>query len=226
MRADREEIARTRAATLEGKLTRVSIVVPAAARISGLEVQRDGAVVREGQWGVAVAVDPGAHEVSVTAPGKKSWRAKVEASGAGKVVQVEVPSLEDAPPGATPAEPTKPAPARSESTPAARPVERRGGSPIVPLVLGGAGVVAIGIGSFFGVRALSLNSDSNANCDGNRCDATGFATREDARSAATWSTVLVGAGAALLVGAVVVWIVSPSATKSARFVPRGAGFAF
>ena len=59
--ADREQLARDEAAALETKLTKLVIEVsPEVARVPGVEVKRDGAVVPSGLWGVAAPVDPAA----------------------------------------------------------------------------------------------------------------------------------------------------------------------
>ncbi|MEO5725801.1 MAG: hypothetical protein ABI134_29835 [Byssovorax sp.] len=72
-RADRATVSVARAAALEPRLTRILILVAPSARVPGLIVRRDGAVVEEALWGRGVAVDPGDHLISATAPGKKSW---------------------------------------------------------------------------------------------------------------------------------------------------------
>jgi serine/threonine-protein kinase len=85
---------------------------------------------------------------------------------------------------------------------------------VAALIVGGAGVVAVGVGGVFGLEAISKNSDSKANgCNGNVCNAAGFATRHDAQTDATISDVLMGVGAAALVGGVVLWIIAPSSIE-------------
>jgi hypothetical protein len=56
--ADRARAAADRAAALKPRLSTLVIAVPEALRgVAGLEVKRDGAVVTQAQWGVAVPVD-------------------------------------------------------------------------------------------------------------------------------------------------------------------------
>lgn len=85
---------------------------------------------------------------------------------------------------------------------------------IVGVVVGGAGVVALGMGTVFGLNALSKNSDSNMNghCDSSGCDVTGRQLRNDALSAATASTVAIVAGAALIMGGAVLWFTARAPT--------------
>jgi hypothetical protein len=69
----------------------------------------------------------------------------------------------------------------------------------------GAGVVSIGVGTVFGIRAMSLRDDIGARCAGSACTGDGLAIRDDAQRSATVSTVSFAAGAvALGVGA---WLV-------------------
>src|SRR5580698_1944581 len=80
---EREHVARGRATALEPKLTQLVIEVPATVRVAGLVVKRDGEVVREGQWGAQVAVDPGKHTIEASAPGKTTWTSSQDVQGAG-----------------------------------------------------------------------------------------------------------------------------------------------
>lgn len=81
--------------------------------------------------------------------------------------------------------------------------------PVLPIGLGGVGVIALGIGTVFGLNAISKNSDSNANghCDTTGCDPYGKGLRNDARSDATVSTIafVLGLGA-VAAGGVVLYL--------------------
>lgn len=107
-RADRETAARDRAAALLAKLARFTLrVAPPAA--AGLEVKLDGAAMGAPTWGSALPIDPGEHEVTASAPGKRAWTTKVRVEKDGASATVDVPALADEP-VATPA-PVAPAPA-------------------------------------------------------------------------------------------------------------------
>src|SRR5512132_2297148 len=90
-REDRAAVSIARAAALEPRLTKISILVAPSARVPGLIVRRDGAVVDEALWGRGVAVDPGDHLISASAPGKKSWEAQQQARSG--LVEVTIPML-------------------------------------------------------------------------------------------------------------------------------------
>jgi hypothetical protein len=90
------------------------------------------------------------------------------------------------------------------------------GRRIAGIVTLGAGVVAMGVG---GVVALMARSDYNtafdAHCDAQRtCDDEGYEATHDARSRANLATIVVGAGAAVAVTGLVVWLTAPSGTRA------------
>src|ERR1700690_2394161 len=92
----REKVAHDRADALEERLSRLTIVVPTVAAISGVDVRRDGEPIAPMLWGTAVPVDPGVHAIAVRAPGKKEWSTVITVPTDPKTVQVIVPVLDDA----------------------------------------------------------------------------------------------------------------------------------
>ncbi|MGZ3421224.1 MAG: hypothetical protein ACXVEE_25335 [Polyangiales bacterium] len=193
----REKVAREAAKKLEPKLARLTIELEPEADVPGLEVKRNGAVVGAGQLGVAVAVDPGSYTVEAAAPDRKPWETKVAVTDAGKIV-VRVPKLALVP---------KPPP-----PPPPPPPEKPGLGPtrILAIGLAGAGVIGLGLGTYFGARALTLNSDSQSHCNGNLCDPEGFEKRLDARRAGSTSTVAIIAGAVGVGIGAALWFTAPS----------------
>jgi hypothetical protein len=137
-RDDRAALSSARAAALEPRLTRLLIVVAPSAKTPGLIVRRDGAVVDETQWGRGVAVDPGPHVISASAPGKRPWEQSQSARSG--TVEVTVPGLDPvdaaassgAPSGPVVATPEEPSGPHRSLTPG--------------LVLGGAAFVGIASG--------------------------------------------------------------------------------
>lgn len=235
-RTDRERAAEQHIATLAAKLTRLDVVVPEGVRtVSGLRVTRDGEDLPAPIWGTPIPVDPGRHTVRVTAPRMKPWETVVETAGEAATATVTVPPLEpdpDAPvPNATPAPiptmtttptpPEPPPPAESEHA-------TGGGQRTVALILGGAGVVALGLGTYFGVTALSKKSSEDAagECPGGSsggCTSAGVTTSQDAFHDGNIATVALGVGAAAVLGGAVVWLTAPSATASVRLAPTVVG---
>jgi hypothetical protein len=104
--------------------------------------------------------------------------------------------------------------AATPATPAHGGEDGESGSSVrtVGWVVAGAGVVGLGVGTFFGIKAIGSTGD--ANCDEkNTCEKGPLA---DARSAATVSTIGFIAGGVLLAGGVSLILLAPSRSKSGR----------
>jgi hypothetical protein len=220
---DREKVARERAAALVPRLSKITITMGDSASVPELEIKRDGAVVGRALWGTAIPVDPGAHLVEATAPGKKPWLTTAKVEGDRADVVISIPSLESAPP----ADHTSPS---SSSTGAVGAEVTSGGSGrrTVGLVLAGAGIVGLGLGTAFALKAKSNYDDSVGKCDPvdkNLCGTAGFDLRSDARTAGNVATVAFGAGAAALVAGAILYFTAPSGSSDkprALVVPSAA----
>jgi hypothetical protein len=214
--AARAKAAEKRAAALEPKLSHLTITVRPEAQLSGLEVRCDDEPVRQAEWEVAEPRDGGSHEVVATAPGRKSWKARVELATSEQNLTVEVPVLEaDAPPPPPPvAVAPTPTPVDdgtavglSEPAHGAGNVQR-----IVGLSLGGAGIVAVGVGAFAGLTAHSKYDDATRACGATTTCPPGspaFAERDTAVTWATVSTITFIAGGALLAGGAALYFTAP-----------------
>jgi hypothetical protein len=160
---------------------------------------------------VPIPVDPGTHRLVVTASGMRAASASV---AIGERQELDVPVTLEPEPTAIAMAPAAPA-----STPSAPPV-RSSGPPwrVISLVAAGFGLVGIGVGSYFGVEAMSKNSQSDAagGCVGDNCPQAAATLRHDALSAATASTAAFVVGGALVAGGVVVWLVAPKPRGDAR----------
>ena len=107
-RADRERHCRKKLATLEPRIAKVTISVPAAARIDGLQVRLGERSLREAAWLTPLALDPGEYEVLATAPDRRPWSDTL-VMAPGDRETVEIPVLE-----------------ANEPSPATQPPERDG----------------------------------------------------------------------------------------------------
>ncbi len=219
----REKLARARAQVLEQALLRVVIRVAPDAAVEGLEIRRDGLVVRKSLWNTAVPIDPGPHVITASAPAKGLWEARIVVSGEPSTLQeVQVPPLPDAEAGARIALASPPLSA-SPTAQQARNEQIARGTMQRAMGLGviGLGVVGVGIGTYFGLSAKSKLDDSNANnhChDGNHCDAFGVGARADARGAAALSTTALIVGGAAVAGGIALYL--STAVGSVRVVPN------
>jgi hypothetical protein len=227
--ADRATFAAQHAAALEPRRSSLTITVNQPA--PGLVVKRDGVVVDPAVFGIAVPVDSGPHAVEASAPDKKPVTESIVVKTEQDAKTYVLPPLLD--------EPHAPAGVAVNEGGASAGVLGSGGQTSAPpaathsstrMVVGlgvaGLGVIAAGIGAVFVVEALSKNSSSNANgeCTGNLCNGAGFADRNTARSDGNISSVLIGVGAAAIVGGVVVWLTAPkgeAATSSHVVIGMG-----
>jgi hypothetical protein len=193
--AEREQIARQRAASLETTLSRLIIEVSPETDREGLVIRRDGEPVGPALWGTAVPVDPGLHVIEAVAPGKQSLRKVIEVPTTGsKEVTAVIPVLHDA-----------------------GKVHR-----IAAVALGGLGIAGLVAGSVLGVQAIRTNADAGPHCGtGNLCDAEGVALRERALVRGNASTATFAVGALALAGGVVLWVTAPRAEPTAPRVGLG-----
>ncbi|MFW5740455.1 MAG: hypothetical protein ACOC1F_08820 [Myxococcota bacterium] len=198
-RMDRVQFAAEHMKALEPKLSYIVVEVPAAAQRDGLEVRRDGRPLRRAAWGSRMPVDPGRHVIDVAADGYEPWRTEVVVEGEGVEQRVIVPALTAlGPTDGTSDEPTVGAWSEQEVR-----TQRRSSSGVgaMPYVLGGVGLVGIGAGTYFGLRAFSKDEEADEACV-NGCTPAGEELTDEARQAADISTAgfavgLVGVGAAL-----------------------------
>lgn len=219
----REEVARARAEALEPRLAKALVQASDTTRaLGGLEVKMNGQQIPIAQLGTPVPIDPGKLTVSATAAGYKPWEITVQVVDGASETTIDIPNLEPEEKPAPTAEP-EPEPAMPDTQSPASTPEDRAPPPVEPsstlktagIVVGAAGVVGVAVGSYFGLSASSKNNQSKDTCDSNNvCDKAGFELREDAKSAATVSTITFGVGAALLAAGVVLYLVSPDGDSS------------
>ncbi|HEX8794588.1 MAG TPA: hypothetical protein VF765_26765 [Polyangiaceae bacterium] len=187
-RPDREQLATERLKVIEPELPFLTIKVsPEVRAVSGLEITRNGIPLQAAAWDTDLPVDPGRVEVIEQAPGYKS-----------KTLYVTVANKEHATLAAEPL----------ELAPIVRPpppfwtTKREIGA-----ILFGAGIVAAGVGTYFGVQAINDKKSSDGACPNDlagvqRCTQSGVNSMNSAITEAWVADVTIGVGAAAgLVGA-------------------------
>jgi hypothetical protein len=208
--AEREATARSRAAALAPKLSKIVIEVPSANTVKGLEVKRDGIGVGAAQWGSAMPADDGPHTVTATAPGRKAWETTVTVARGQGLLNVPIPALEIDPDASK----TAASGGSGSGSPARDSSSGLGTQKTVALVAGGIGVVGIGVGTVFGLQSKSKHDEAATHCSGSECaDQTGVDLKNDARSAGDLATVGFVIGAAGLVGGAVLWFTAGSGSS-------------
>jgi hypothetical protein len=128
----RAKTAHDKAEKLLPKLSRITIRVSAEANVKGLQVTRNGMNVAPPTWGTPIPVDPGPHNITAQANGKK-WSERVEVGGNAAQVFVDVPNFAPAaPPAVVPvARPAAAKPAAAAPAPAVVPIAPKPAAPAV-----------------------------------------------------------------------------------------------
>lgn len=200
---ERERSAKERIAALEPRLARVRLLVKATA--PGLELRIDDVAIDKARWAQPFPIDPGAHAIRATAPGRTPFEMRFTVQERA-TAEASVPELVDPKPAAPP----PPAPPPPVST-----TQRT-----FALVAGGLGVVALGVGSVAGVIAISHKSTAQRECPTDtyhfHCPTEeGSAAWNASTSAGNVSTVGFVAAGVLLAGAGVLWFTAPSSRTRA-----------
>jgi serine/threonine-protein kinase len=227
--ADREKKAARAADTLEPNLPKLTVTVPDAAAEKGVEVKRNGMAVPKSLWGVSEPVDPGEYVIEAHAAGKKPWSTRVKAE-AGRATAVILPPLDEsaspAAAAATSAPPDTPAaapsaPVRDSSTSLETTSSGLRGQRLAAVIVGGAGIVAAGVGTVLAVSANSTYDSTNPHCTAdNFCDDQGIADRNTAMDRGRLATgVLIGGGVAFAAG-VALWLTAPTPRSDSGSAPR------
>jgi hypothetical protein len=228
-RRDREVEAERHIRALEPHLARLTVEVPPEARVPNLVVRRDSAEVLPVAWGAGVPVDPGVHVVEAEAPGRSPWRATVAVSDDGSSQTVRVPVLE----------PLPPIPGLSSSTaPSSTPTAAPAVSPLVPayhappartepsapnrgpgwqrplaLGVGAVGVLALAVGTAYGLQAAGQWSDAQASCHDGVCTTSqAYASWQDSRRSASTATAAFAIAAVGVGGGIALWLTTPATT--------------
>lgn len=220
-RTDRAQQAEEDANAIAPRVPWLTVRAPTdAASLHGLVVQLDDAAVRNEDLGNRIPVDPGAHTITATADGRRSFRQTVR-SLEGSSVEVQIPVLEA---GSGEQEPGAPAVSADS--------DRGDGQRIGAIVTGSLGLTLVGAGIGLAFLASSMWDDALAGCAGGnrrRCTSDAVSTGRDANTVAILATVGIVVGGAAIVAAPVLWFTAPdgqkvaSATVAVQFDGNGGG---
>jgi hypothetical protein len=220
----RERVAFEKAAQMEPRVWKITVVVAPERAVKGLVVTRDGIDVPPATWNVESAADPGKHNFSASAPGRKTWGASVVGSEGGRYA-LEVPPLEEETPGSAPAPRPRVAPATAEAQAQAQ-TSPGGVQRTIAIAAAGVGVAGLAVGTIFGIEAMSNLGTIHAHCSGTSCDSASAAhTRDDARSNASVSTVAFVVGGILVAGGAALYFTAPAGATVSAGVARDGAFA-
>lgn len=202
-RVDWENAARERAERLESRLVWVVLRAETQPDKALLAMRLDGGPIAEDALERPIPVDPGLHEVSVAALGRRPWSTTFEAD-AEHVSTITIPVLE-------PVETEPPRPVEAADRPIAPPAPTRSGGSAqraAAWVVGGVGAAAVAAGAVLGVLADATYK--GADCVGDACTIAGSDARSRAFVQAQVATAIAIGGGAALAGAAVLWLTAPN----------------
>jgi hypothetical protein len=232
-RPDREQRAQESMDALTPKLSYASVTLaPEAQQVRGMEFVLDDIGIPL-LIDAKVPIDPGTHRLVVRANGYEPWAHEFQIGDPGAVVTITVPALVLQATNASATSSNAPvlsgtqqgtvnqSPALDKPTTS---MTRNLG-----WIVGGAGLVAAGVGGYFAIQAKRLDKKSNDRCAAVDCgDSEALGWNRDALKDARISTWLVGLGAAAAVtgGALVLFGGNhgPNVTATAVALPQGAAF--
>lgn len=215
-RNDLANAADKRARALEASVPHLVIHLPEGA--SMYRVRCDGNAVPSSELNTPLAMDPGEHKVEVAADGKVSKSYVVRITGAG-TTEIVVDKLEDVP--AAPIVAPQPAKQRSivheEPSPAPAAPENKGSAQrTTGLVLVGTGLVGLGVGAYFGGKALSEANQAKKLCPSSAACPDGEAQDLNDSSKASFkvSVISLAAGTGAITLGAVIYFLAPSASSA------------
>jgi hypothetical protein len=229
----KKQLAEQSIASIEPRLSYLTILVPDESRVDGLQVARNGTAVDPALWNRGAPVDGGTYTIAGRAPGHEEWSTTVEVPKENGKISVEVPRFKEL--GKLIAKPT-PTPVVAKTT---EPLEGEdeGETDTAPgmftskrklaLGVGAVGLLGIGAGVLFGIQANGFESDAYALCpDPNVACADSAQANSlisDGQSRATLSYISFGVGGLAIAGAAVLWVLGAPHTESVTAIPRATG---
>lgn len=221
--AEREKTARKKATDIESKLSRLIIDVPPELVTEGFVVRRNGQEIGQALWRRPLPIDPGKHEIEASAPNKIAWKAFVEVGADGQTQTIVVQKLDDVPP-------PPPPPVSSQPPPIAPPLAPPLPPPLPPpppppstmhravvggIVLGSAGLVAMGVSVGIGASARARYDEAAPYCKTvDLCHPEGLVIRNDAIDLARVGTAVFIGGALATAAGVVMFVVAPRGKRA------------
>jgi len=186
--------------------------------LGAVKVTVDGLPLADRLAGTPLAVDPGEHTFTFETAGQPTSQKKLVLREGEKDRRERI-TLGAA---GTPAGSPQGAGAQPY-TPPAETASGLGTQKVLAIVAGGAGVVGVGLGTAFGLIAISKKSDAQSACPDLCSTQDGVNKWSDAKSAANVSTVAFVVGGVALAGAATLWFTAKPQASSGATAQIGIG---
>jgi hypothetical protein len=223
--SDKGREARQQAAALGAQLDMRIPKIAFADRPPGVALVLDGRPVASTDAMAWQGVDPGAHALLVRVDDRPCTTVNLSLSeGEERTIDLHdaATACRPAPPPPSPPLPPAPPPApfRPQAAPPSPPsvVAPTSPWPWIGGAVAGAGVIAIGAGGYLALNAKSSYDSVASQCTARGCSQDGFDVRNSARAQADVATVVMGIGAAAVVGGGLTWWLAPAAHGGAQAV--------
>jgi hypothetical protein len=208
--AMRARIANDHGAALSPQLKKVVIEVPQP--LPGMSIKLDGTALPAGALGTEIPLDPGDHDVLVTAPGKKPWaQSKLNLGPSATTVHLRVELEDEAKESGLPAPP-----ASSWSATEPPPSDPGRTKRILGLAAGSAGIVLLGVAVGETVTSVGRANDESKYPAGSANRQT---VADQSSLARTYAIVSGAAGIAALGAGIVLFVTASGAARSQGTVP-------
>lgn len=203
---------------LSSKVPRV-VIRMAQTPPAGMQLQRDDVALTPASLDIALPLNPGRHVITARAAGYEPWTITITVRSGDAPMTVDVPALS--------AEARPPSSASAPAEPSDGGSSRGSTQRVLGVVSGGLGIAAGAVGTFFALRASSLNDKSSTGCDAaNACLPESLKQRNDALSAADISTGSFIVAGVLVVTGVVLYLTAPSGNPRTSSSAMTTGFRF
>jgi hypothetical protein len=159
-KADKAQPAIDHVAAIEARMSKLVLVFPAGSNVQSIVL--DGALVDPTRWRGPMPVDAGSHTIELRAPGKANASKTVILASDGSTSTVDVPIL--TPEGAVSPVDGPPLTANVQPEIPASPPSNGSSKRTAGIVVASAGLVALGVGTAFGIVTLSEKSAANGDC--------------------------------------------------------------
>ncbi|MBA3458358.1 MAG: tetratricopeptide repeat protein [Deltaproteobacteria bacterium] len=200
---------------LDTNVPRLTLKITDGADLQVLaSITLDGKPFDQGLLGSEIRVDPGPHVIEYIVDGKKKKKMVPVERGGSSEILLDLPKGKPIPDG--PEDKDKDPVVPEAPTPPGR------NQRIAGIVVGSAGVVAVGVASALTLSARGKWKDAiDEHCMGSTsmCDPTGLDITADARSRANKMTIVAIVGGAAIIGGVVLYLTAPSSETAVRITP-------